>query len=364
MNCLGQKHLLVQPLEAREISPEMLKWVGAFKDAGWEVRSAESNWAPSTPTPSVVCIFWPEWCVDRSGQEVLAASVQDFLSGLDVLRSRGALVVWHVQNLIPHETDSWGLLDRLMSEFILRVDLIGVRTEAAAAEIIRTYPSLRSAPYIVCGLGLYSEFYSTSTERAMSVRRSLGIPAGATVCGLIGLVRRYKNPETIVRAFRACAHHDDVLLIAGDARPNTLKTELSRVIQSDPRVVWLDRWLDDDELAAVVKACNFTVIASHLALSSATLNLSVSLGTPVLAPSRGEFRELAEVFGTDAVWLFEGSLTPESLRTALARARYAHPTEVTALETWDGCAARFAEFCEFHAGLRGDGGDAYSMRGR
>ncbi|WP_454699177.1 glycosyltransferase [Arthrobacter humicola] len=152
--------------------------------------------------------------------------------------------------------------------------------------------------------------------------------------GYIGLIRRYKGVEELVRAFRGTSHRaDDISLhLAGNPTSNALAESIRSAAQGDNRIHLDLRFISDEDLVGVITSSELVVLPYRFMHNSAGVLTSLSLDRPVLVPDNEVNRKLAEEVGPGWVFLFDGPLTGEHLIGTLGRLRAAGPRPVPNLQ--------------------------------
>jgi glycosyltransferase involved in cell wall biosynthesis len=137
----------------------------------------------------------------------------------------------------------------------------------------------------------------------------------------VGLVRRYKGVEDLVAAFIALDDPSLSLRVAGKPSSSELVDALTATAGGDERVTFDPRFLDDAELVHAISSSELIVLPYRHMHNSGTVLAALSLDRPVLVPDNEVNRALSEEVGAGWVHMFDGTLTPEALRTALDAAR-------------------------------------------
>lgn len=133
----------------------------------------------------------------------------------------------------------------------------------------------------------------------------------------VGLIRRYKGVEDLVRAFRDARSPGATLHVSGKASTRELEATIRELAEGDPRVQLQFDFLDDDAFVAEVTAASIVVLPFVHMHNSSTVITALSLGVPVLAPDNEVNRELAMEFGDGWMHLYDGTITAESIDAAL-----------------------------------------------
>ncbi|MGN6427590.1 MAG: glycosyl transferase [Leifsonia sp.] len=155
-----------------------------------------------------------------------------------------------------------------------------------------------------------------------------GVPRRSTVpgrLGYFGLIRRYKNVEGLVAAFRGLPR-DASLQIGG--RPSTpeLAADITALAAGDERISLSFGFLTDEELVAIATAAQLVVLPYREMHNSGGTLAALSLDRPVLIPDNDVNRALAAEVGEAWVRRYPGELTTEVLLHALEAVRDDPPT--------------------------------------
>lgn len=138
----------------------------------------------------------------------------------------------------------------------------------------------------------------------------------------VGLIRRYKAVDALVRAFVATRDEPggDVLslVVAGKPSSEDLAQELRALCAGDERARLELAYLPDDDLARTVREASLVVLPAPEMHNSGTVLMALSLDRPVLVPDNAVNRTLADEVGPGWVHTFTGTLSPSDLTRALA----------------------------------------------
>lgn len=131
-----------------------------------------------------------------------------------------------------------------------------------------------------------------------------------------GLIRRYKNVQSLVTAFRGLPPTSS-LRIGG--RPSTpeLATEITELSGDDARIELDLRFLRDDELVGIATSAQLVVLPYREMHNSGGALAALSLDRPVLVPDNEVNRALAREVGERWVRRYSGTLTTATLAEAL-----------------------------------------------
>jgi glycosyltransferase involved in cell wall biosynthesis len=265
----------------------------------------------------ILHIHWPEWELNVWRNPLIVLSrLRLKLVLIDVMRARGAKLVWTVHNLKAHD----GLHPRIerwfWREFIKRLDGYIALTTGGRAAAQERFPALQHIPGFVIPHGHYRGVYCSEGES--SVRHELGLPPEARVILFFGQIRPYKNVPCLIGAFRQANIPNTVLCIAGHAASPELRLHLQKCAETDSRV---RLYMDAVPRATVHRyfgAADLVVLPFRDILNSGSALLALSLNCPILVPRHGAMFELAAEIGPEWVRTYCGDLTSSELAAALA----------------------------------------------
>lgn len=136
----------------------------------------------------------------------------------------------------------------------------------------------------------------------------------------VGLIRRYKAVDTLLRAFRATSDPGLSLTVGGRPSSEELRAELAALAAPDPRIALHLEFLGEDELVAAVTAATLVVLPYREMHNSGGVLAALSLDRPVLVPDNAVNRRLAEEVGPGWVLRYPDRLDGAALTAALEAA--------------------------------------------
>jgi beta-1,4-mannosyltransferase len=139
--------------------------------------------------------------------------------------------------------------------------------------------------------------------------------------GYFGLIRRYKGVDRLLRAFREMPA-DASLRVGGRPSSPELARALEGLAAGDDRIALDLRFLDDAEVVDVVRSAELVVLPYREMHNSGGALTTLSLDRPVLLPANRVNDRLAEEVGPGWVHRYEGELTAEDIRRAVAAVRH------------------------------------------
>lgn len=132
--------------------------------------------------------------------------------------------------------------------------------------------------------------------------------------GVLGAIDERKNVPYVANAVAKAAPASCGLLLAGELSSG-VRQFMDRDSPDVPKCV-LDRYLNDDELDALIAALSVVVVAYTNESPSGIIGKSAAAGTRVLAAGARTLKTDCAIIGPGAVWV---PLTPQALETGLQR---------------------------------------------
>lgn len=281
----------------------------------------------------LIHFHWPEELLGFGSRAGDPEKTGPILELIDWWRERVPLVAT-VHNLVPHVTHRTdGPEARYYADFYARMDVIGHFSDYSKERYAEVYPSLDPRRQVVHGLNDFDHLRPLSQGKAKA-RALLGLPEDKRIFAVIGSLRAYQELVLIEQAWRAAAGPDDLLLIAtplpwtDQLTPGTrVKRLLHRVRLAGRPVRHMARQLSEATLVQVVEGADAILLArSGRHLNSGLLPLSLTFGTPLVAPDYGIYRE---TIATDANALYEPR-SVEALADAIRRQSAKDPAQAVA----------------------------------
>ena len=206
-----------------------------------------------------------------------------FASTVGPLRRRGTRVVLVCDNLVPHEPRFY---DDAFSAWMMRnSDGYLVMSESVERDLDRLKPGAprRRVPH-----PFYAQFDRGRWTRE-SARARLGLEGEVAL--FFGYVRHYKGLDTLLTAWRR-VHRERpgaTLVVAGEfyERPEPYEA----LAREAGGVRILNRYIPDDEVEALFRASDVTVLPYRSGTQSGVTHVAYALGVPVIATRVGGIGE-------------------------------------------------------------------------
>jgi len=199
------------------------------------------------------------------------------------LRRRGTRVLLVCDNLVAHEPRVY---DRAFTAWMLRnSDGYLVMSDSVERDLDRLKPGAprRRVPH-----PFYAQFDRGRHTRD-SARATLGLTGDVAL--FFGYVRHYKGLDTLLTAWRRvrALRPEATLVVAGEFyEPPMPYRDLA---QAAGGVRFIDRYIPDDEVEALFRAADVTVLPYRSGTQSGVTHVAYALGSPVIATTVGGIAE-------------------------------------------------------------------------
>jgi glycosyltransferase involved in cell wall biosynthesis len=260
-----------------------------------------------------------------------ARLIIEFHEVLDTAEQQMPVVSWYVKTCAP-------LLMRLADGFI-------VHNEFDREALIGHY-RMGDRPVALVPHGPYDQYVLPAR------------PAGEDdhVCRLLyfGVIRPFKGVEDIVAALDMMtpeeAAHFHLTVVGETWEGWTVPAERIAASRYRDRITFINRYVDDDEVASLFSEADVVVLPYHRSSASGPLHLAMASGLPVVVSAVGGLVEASEGYqGTIQV----PPQDPAAIRTALDRAYEMRGSRFADVHSWDRTVAGYEQlFAAVGAGVR------------
>lgn len=308
-----------------------------------------SPWRLLTGRADVWHMHWPEGAVRSRNPVAAALRLGAFALLVLAARARGVSCVWTVHNLQGHDRTHPRMEEWLWRFLVPRLDGVVLLSRATEAPLWRRHPAARGLPSRVVVHGHFRGLYPNSVGRDEACAR-YGFGPRDRVVAFVGRIRPYKNVDQVIAAVRGLDDPGLRLVVAGHADDPALGERLRALAGDDPRIRLDLGFLPDEAMQVPLNAADLVVLPYQDILNSGAAILALSFDRPVLVPGLGAMGELRAMVGHPWVQCFDGPLTAEALKGALA--------EVTPPQAGRPDMAPFdwsesgRQLADFYAGLR------------
>ncbi len=206
-----------------------------------------------------------------------------FASAVGPLRKRGTRVILVCDNLIPHEPRFY---DAAFSAWMLRnSDGYLVMSDSVERDLDTLKPGAprRRVPH-----PFYAQFDRGRYTRE-SARALLGLSGDVAL--FFGYVRHYKGLDTLLSAWKRVREQRPgaTLVVAGEFYEKPEAYEALALDAGGVRL--LNRYIADDEVEALFRAADVTVLPYRSGTQSGVTHVAYALGSPVIATNVGGIAE-------------------------------------------------------------------------
>ncbi len=310
---------------------KVLGWPGFTSENGnpytrllYEAMEAEANvevdgfsmFEPLQQRYDVWHVHWPEDFLSYPSKIAAYTYVTAELLLFAWARLWGTKLVWTVHDLGPHESYHPRLEALFWPLFLPMVDGIISLSETAREEAYDRFPVLRSVPSAVVPHGHYRTAYPDPVPKT-EARRRFDLSPDARVALFVGRIRPYKNVVPLIRTFQQWEASEARLVVAGNPVSDDLARRIRTTAQDDARVRTDLRFIDEEEIPALLAASDLVVLPYETIMHSGSALLALSFDRPVLVPDRGAMTELQERVGSEWMRTYAGELTPAVLADAM-----------------------------------------------
>lgn len=261
----------------------------------WTIRSPRKLWALNrllgqAADGDVLHMqwAWPFLSAAESSTQV-ADRMQTFREHLEPALGRGVRLVWHVHNILSHDScfseREWEL-NAMLAETAHAV----VQLNTATSEQLSEQVALDRGKVVTIRHSSYlGEYPSSVTQRA--ARQALGIEQRETCVGFVGQIRPYKGIETLLDAYENQEGSPRwKLLVAGQLHEGTGGDIRARLDKAE--AVTQFEFVRDDELQLWFRAADVLVFPYREVLNSGSAYLSATFGRPAVLPDVPQFEEI------------------------------------------------------------------------
>jgi glycosyltransferase involved in cell wall biosynthesis len=233
-----------------------------------------------------------------------------FASSVGPLRRRGTRVILVCDNLVSHEPR---FFDPAFTDWMMRnSDGYLVMSDAVERDLDRLKPGAprRRVPH-----PFYAQFDRGRYTRE-SARAALGLSGDVAL--FFGYVRHYKGLDTLLKAWPKvrARRPGATLVVAGEfyEKPDAYRALAAAAGEGAVRL--LDRYIPDDEVEALFRATDVTVLPYRDGTQSGITHVAYALGSPVIATRVGGITETVREGETGLTCPPED---PDALADAIAR---------------------------------------------
>jgi glycosyltransferase involved in cell wall biosynthesis len=241
----------------------------------------------------IVHIQWcPEriWRGDRPARLGDLRNVARLWKYLHRAKGFGLRVVWTVHDLVHHDQEKSGFIDRCGYRVLARAaDLCICHTATVRQHVVHRYGARRGRT-VVMPIGNYDGVFSSPQLRLQTLS-SLRLSPSARTLLCFGMIRPYKGFELALHALRELDVNYQ-MIIAGLPYPEAYGRELREAARDLPNVHMILERVDHQRLADLIHAADCVLLPYRQITGSAALLTALTLGRGVVVSDLPFFREI------------------------------------------------------------------------
>ncbi len=194
-----------------------------------------------------------------------------------------------VHNVLPHENEAIGrILNPILYKGVQRI-LVGAGAEKKKLKNLVPDCNVTIAPHPI-----YDRF--TKNKKVVDqneAKLALGYSQAQTLFMHLGLVRRYKGVDLLLRAFSKIKRDDVILEISGEFYDDPqYYFELIEELNLQDSVVINNRYLSDDDMSIRLAAADLMVLPYRHGTQSGIAMAAFAAGVPVVASDVGSLPDI------------------------------------------------------------------------
>lgn len=237
------------------------------------------------------------------------------------LKLLGFKTVWTAHNALPHRKQ---FVNDLAARKLLARHAAAIIVHSAAAKDELIALGLPGNKVTVIPHGNYESVYPNATTRK-EARKQLGLRQDDFVIAFVGKIEGYKNLPGLLEAVESLAADNPHLhlVIAGNTTDKMLRKQLMAAKKRIPYQLHLQiGFVRDETMQVYFNAADVTATPFSSITTSGSALLSLSFGTPIIAPRIGSLKDMPLGVG-----FFYSPEHKNGLRQAIVRAMQAPSME-------------------------------------
>lgn len=292
----------------------------------------------------IVHFHWPDGYINQKNfLKTLQRSVLlSFI--LMVVKLRGSKIVWTVHNVVPHDAFHPSYSASFMRWFAKQCDGLIFMSEESKSTFFTTYACKENIHYAIIPHGHYRSSYPAPIPQEIA-KHQLGLPANKKVLLFFGMIKPYKNIDSLMALFNQAKLESYILVVAGNTDSPELKERLEDYARN-PNIHLVLKFIPDDKLHIYLSAADTVILPYKSILNSGALLLALSFNKPVIAPHIGAFVSLQQELGRKWIYSYAEELEINALKNALLYLETQDHSQPCPLENydWDKIAASTLHF--------------------
>lgn len=264
----------------------------------------------------VIHFHWPDGYINQPKLLKALQRMWLFASIIMLAKLKGCLIVWTVHNIVPHDVYHPRLSQRFMRWFINRCDGLIFMSEQSKQSFFTHYKTKNKLRSAIIPHGHYRNSYPAAINQTRA-KRQLGLPENMQVLLSFGMIKPYKNIDTLIEVFSQSGPANYLLVIAGNPDTQQLAERLKHLKGTNDNVRLFLHFIPDEELHLFLSAADLVILPYKAILNSGALLLALSFNKPVIAPRIGAFSALQQELGPAWIHCYDDKLCAATLVNAI-----------------------------------------------
>lgn len=282
----------------------------------------------------ILHFHWPDGYINQPNFMKSIQRACLFVLVLLTSKAKGTKIVWTVHNVAPHDAYHAKFSQRFMNWFVKQCDGFIFLSEESQKTFLNYFKPLSTTHCSVIPHGHYRQSYSAAIDKNMA-KAELGLPQQKKVLLFFGMIKPYKNIDSLIQIFTESQLEEYILVIAGKPDSPQLEEQLRAKKLNNPSIHLFLEFIPDNQLHLYLSTADIVVLPYRSILNSGALLLALSFSKPVIAPHMGAFIALQKELGAAWVYSYEGDLQPNTLCNILGELEIMERPSLCPLEKYD-----------------------------
>lgn len=296
---------------------------------------------------SILHFHWPDGFINARSLLKSLQRCMVLAAIIIVVKLKNTKLVWTVHNVAPHDAYHPTLSRRFMNWFIRRCDGFIFMSEENRASFFSRYHPKPNCKTAIIPHGHYRHSYPAPIAQSRA-KAQLHLSDDKKVLLFMGMIKPYKNIDTLITLFNASNLSNYQLVIVGNPDSPELRTQLQVLASSNPSIHLFLTFIPDSEIHFYLSAADAVILPYKAILNSGALLLALSFNKPVIAPHMGAIISLQTELGEAWVASYKGDITEQALTTSIDHLERSTRQAICPLDNynWDKLGATTRSFYE------------------
>jgi glycosyltransferase involved in cell wall biosynthesis len=282
----------------------------------------------------IVHVHWPDGYIDHRNPLKAIQRALLLIVMMVIAKVKGARLVWTAHNLKPHDAHHPKFSQYFLTQFLKLCNGLIFLTAEGRNSFLQYYPAEKNMPCAIVPHGHYRESYPSAIDQAQA-KADLGLVTNKKILLFMGMIKPYKNCDTLIKEFNAANLTDYVLVIAGKPDTPKYKQQLEALAQGNENIHLRLEFIPDSQLHLYMSAADCVILPYKSILNSGALLLALSFNKPVIAPHIGAFVDLQNELGLQWVYSYVNDLNASNLEFMLTQLNQLPRPTICPLDNYD-----------------------------